>query len=321
MVAQIFDGKKIASELSSNIAVEVGKLRRETGRTPKLTCFLVGDDPASNTYVTAKERACVKVGIKPDIRKLPADISQENLIKLVKEANRDQSVDGMIVQLPLPKHIDSVEVIDNVDPAKDIDGLTHKNLGLLASGKPYLVPATPLGVWRMLQHAKVKTEGANVVVVGRSGLVGRPMSLIMSSAAMGNSTVTVCHTKTADLASHTRNADILIVTVGKSGFITSDMVKSGAVVIDVGINRVDDPTAKRGYRLVGDVDFDGVKQVASLITPVPGGVGPMTITMLLHNLVQAAESRCTSLVEDEEYLHNIANSESDTLPLERALVP
>ena len=317
MVAQIIDGKKIASELSSNIATEVGKLREKTGRTPKLTCFLVGGDPASKTYVAAKRRACIKAGIEADIRTLPADISQEHLVELVEGANRDQSVDGMIVQLPLPKHINPIVVIDKIDPIKDIDGLTHENLGLLASGRAHLIPATPFGVWQMLKYAKVKTKGADVVVVGRSNLVGLPMARIMEAPNMGDSTVATCHSGTKDLARYTRNADILIVAVGKPKLITAEMVKPGAVVIDVGINRVDDSTAERGYRLVGDVDFDGVKQVASLITPVPGGVGPMTITMLLYNLVRAAKSRVSESIED---FQNLVDSESGVQPSERALV-
>ena len=291
MTARILDGKQIAAEIRSNITTASNELASKLGRQLKLTVFLVGDDPASHTYVAAKQRACATAGIEADVRKLPAETSQQTLTDAIQAANRDPHTDGMIVQLPLPKHIDEETIVNTIDPAKDVDGLTTQNLGLLAGGKAHLLPATPFGVWRMLQHARVETKGANVVVMGRSRLVGLPMALIMASATMGNSTVTVCSSATRQPDFYTRNADIVIVAVGRPKLVTAQMVKPGAVVIDVGINRVDDPTAKRGYRLVGDVDFDGVSQIASLITPVPGGVGPMTITMLLYNLVRAAKSR------------------------------
>jgi len=289
MAAKIIDGKQIAADMQAEIKEEVTKLRQE-GIVPGLGVILVGDDPASQSYVTAKERACEALGIYSDDNRLPADTTQEDLIALIERMNNDPKINGILVQLPLPKHLDEGQVLLAISPDKDVDGFHPTNIGKMVAGQPAFLPCTPHGVIKLLQRNGVKIEGAHVVIVGRSNIVGKPIAnMLIQKNATGNATVTVCHTRTKDLTHHTRQADIIIAAVGRPNTITADMVKDGAAVIDVGVNRVEDATKKRGYRLAGDVDFEAVKEKASLITPVPGGVGPMTITMLLYNTVESAK--------------------------------
>lgn len=290
MSARIIDGKQISADIRQELLEETGRLRAERGVTPGLAVILVGEDPASQSYVTAKERACHETGIFSDDNRLPASTTQEELLALIAEKNADPRIHGILVQLPLPRHIDTDAVIAAISPEKDVDGFSPASLGRLMLGQPTFISCTPHGIIQLLLRTGVKTDGAHVVVVGRSNIVGKPVAnLLFQKAAGGNATVTVCHRHTRDLPSFTRQADILVAAVGSPGAITGDMVKPGAVVIDVGVNRVADPTAPRGYRLKGDVVFDEVKEVASMITPVPGGVGPMTITMLLYNTVLSAK--------------------------------
>lgn len=290
MSARIIDGKQISADIRQELLEETGRLRAERGVTPGLAVILVGEDPASQSYVTAKERACHETGIFSDDNRLPASTTQEELLALIAEKNADPRIHGILVQLPLPRHIDTDAVIAAISPEKDVDGFSPVSLGRLMLGQPTFISCTPHGIIQLLLRTGVKTDGAHVVVVGRSNIVGKPVAnLLFQKAAGGNATVTVCHRHTRDLPSFTRQADILVAAAGSPGAITGDMVKPGAVVIDVGVNRVADPTAPRGYRLKGDVAFDEVKEVASMITPVPGGVGPMTITMLLYNTVLSAK--------------------------------
>lgn len=290
MSARIIDGKQISADIRQELLEETGRLCAERGVTPGLAVILVGEDPASQSYVTAKERACHETGIFSDDNRLPASTTQEELLALIAEKNADPRIHGILVQLPLPRHIDTDAVIAAISPEKDVDGFSPVSLGRLMLGQPTFISCTPHGIIQLLLHTGVKTDGAHVVVVGRSNIVGKPVAnLLFQKAAGGNATVTVCHRHTRDLPSFTRQADILVAAAGSPGAITGDMVKPGAVVIDVGVNRVADPTAPRGYRLKGDVVFDEVKEVASMITPVPGGVGPMTITMLLYNTVLSAK--------------------------------
>jgi len=285
----LIDGVALAKKIRERVAEEAAALTAR-GLTPGLTVVLVGDDPASAVYVRSKGRASEEAGIASDTIRLPATTSERDLLALVDRLNADRTVHGILVQMPLPKHIDPDVVIRRIDPEKDVDGFHPYNVGLLLTGsKEGYAPCTPAGVMAMLRAYGVETRGANVVVVGRSNIVGKPMAaLLVQAGADADATVTVCHSRTRDLAEHTRRADIIIAAVGRAHLITADMVKPGAVVIDVGMNRLADETAPKGYRLVGDVDFEGVKQVAALITPVPGGVGPMTIAMLLQNTVRAA---------------------------------
>lgn len=290
MSARIIDGKQISADIRQELLEETGRLRAERGVTPGLAVILVGEDPASQSYVTAKERACHETGIFSDDNRLPASTTQEELLALIAEKNADPRIHGILVQLPLPRHIDTDAVIAAISPEKDVDGFSPVSLGRLMLWQPTFISCTPHGIIQLLLRTGVKTDGAHVVVVGRSNIVGKPVAnLLFQKAAGGNATVTVCHRHTRDLPSFTRQADILVAAAGSPGAITGDMVKPGAVVIDVGVNRVADPTAPRGYRLKGDVVFDEVKEVASMITPVPGGVGPMTITMLLYNTVLSAK--------------------------------
>jgi len=289
MTAQIIDGKQVAADMRAELKDEVAKLKQK-GIVPGLGVILVGDDPASRSYVTAKERSCEELGIYSDDNRLPADTSGEDLIALIKKMNADPKINGILVQLPLPKHINESEVLLTIDPAKDVDGFHPMNVGKMMVGEEGFLPCTPHGIIQLLIRSGVTIEGANVVIVGRSNIVGKPLAnMLMQKKDKGNATVTVCHTRTKDLAHHTRQADIVIAAAGRPNTITADMVKDGVVVIDVGINRVEDATKKKGYRLVGDVDFEAVKEKASLITPVPGGVGPMTITMLLYNTVESSK--------------------------------
>ena len=286
--ARLLDGAALARRIRAEVAADVTTLKAR-GVTPGLVVVLVGDDPASAVYVGAKEKASREAGMAGETIRLPADSSQAQLLALVQQLNQDERVHGILVQMPLPSQIDPDTVINQILPAKDVDGFHPVNVGkLLISHGDGFAPCTPAGVQRMLAEYGVQTRGADCVIVGRSSIVGKPMAaLLMQSGA--DATVTVCHSRTRDLASHTRRADILIVAAGRPRMVTADMVKPGAVVIDVGMNRIADASTKSGTRLVGDVDFDAVRQVASLITPVPGGVGPMTIAMLLHNTVRAAK--------------------------------
>ena len=291
MAHTLIDGKQIAAEVQGELSGRIDRLV-ETGHRPGLAVVLVGENPASISYVTAKERDCEKVGIASFDHRLPVETSQEALLDLVARLNADDAVDGILVQLPLPEQIDSDLVLQSIDPVKDVDGFHPLSLGRMLTGLPTLLPCTPHGVVQMLVRSGHDPAGKHVVVLGRSNIVGKPLAnLLALKQPGGNATVTVCHSRTPDIAAVTRQADILIAAIGKPEFVTADMVKDGVVVIDVGVNRVDDATRKRGYRLVGDVDFEGVKERASAITPVPGGVGPMTRTMLLFNTVVAAERR------------------------------
>jgi methylenetetrahydrofolate dehydrogenase (NADP+)/methenyltetrahydrofolate cyclohydrolase len=289
MTAQIIDGKQVAAALRAELQEKVARLK-DKGIVPGLAVVLVGEDPASKSYVTAKEKACGDIGIYSEDIRIPAETSQAELMALIDKLNKDEKINGILVQLPLPKHLDEGEVLLAIDPAKDVDGFHPVNVGKMMLGQKAFLPCTPHGVIQLLLKSNVKIEGAEVVIVGRSNIVGKPLAnMLIQKTPTGNATVTVCHTRTKNLADHILKADILIAAAGAPNMITADMVKAGAVVIDVGVNRVDDPTKKRGYRLAGDVDFEAVKEKASLITPVPGGVGPMTITMLLYNTVESAE--------------------------------
>ncbi len=293
MAATVIDGKAIAKEIRSEIKADVERLRMEYGVTPGLAVVLVGENPASVSYVRAKQRACEDAGIYSEQHNLPEDTPEEELLELVRELNAKDEIHGVLVQLPLPRHMDEGKVLEFISPDKDVDGFHPSNVGRMVIGKPRFLPCTPYGIQQLLIRSGVDPGGKHVVVVGRSNIVGKPIANILLQKKGGaNATVTVCHTGTVDMAAFTRQADILIVAAGRPKVITADMVKEGAVVIDVGVNRVDDPTAKRGYRLVGDVDFESVKEKAGMITPVPGGVGPMTIAMLLHNTVLAAKFAC-----------------------------
>jgi len=275
--------------MRQELAGEITALQKK-GVVPGLAVILVGDNPASQVYVRMKGKACDEAGLYHETIKLPKDTTQADLMALLERLNVNHQIHGILVQLPLPKQIDTNRALHRIDPRKDVDGFHPENVGKVAVGDPTgFRPATPYGVQQLLIRTGVETKGAHAVVVGRSNIVGRPMAaLLLHDAPGGNATVTVCHSRTRHIEQHTRQADILIVAIGKPEFVTGEMIKPGAVVIDVGVNRVDDPTRKQGYRLVGDVKFEEAKQVASAITPVPGGVGPMTITMLLYNTVQAA---------------------------------
>jgi methylenetetrahydrofolate dehydrogenase (NADP+) / methenyltetrahydrofolate cyclohydrolase len=290
MSARILDGTAIGKEIREEIAAEVARLGR-TGRTPGLAAVLVGEDPASAVYVRSKGKACEEAGMHSVTLRLPAETPESELLSTVDRLNADPAIHGILVQLPLPKHINSEKVLRRIDPAKDVDGFHPMNVGKLVTGdKTAFRPATPYGVQQMLIRSGIETRGAHAVIVGRSNIVGRPMAnLLIQQGPGGDATVTICHSRTRDLPAVTRTADILIAAIGKAEFVTAEMVRPGAVVIDVGINRVEDPSRPRGYRLVGDVAYEPVAQLASAITPVPGGVGPMTIAMLLQNTLQAMQ--------------------------------
>jgi len=289
MTAQIIDGKQVAADMRAELKAEVAKLK-EKNIVPGLGVILLGEDAASKSYVKAKEKACEDIGIYSDDNRLAAETSQQDLIALIKRMNEDDKINGILVQLPLPNGLNEAEVLLTIEPDKDVDGFHPTNVGKMVIGEKAFLPCTPHGVIQLLLRSGVKIESANVVIVGRSNIVGKPLAnMLIQKNAKGNATVTVCHTRTRDLARHTKNADIIVAAAGRPNTITADMVKDGAVVIDVGVNRVEDETKKRGYRLVGDVDFEAVKEKASFITPVPGGVGPMTITMLLYNTVESAK--------------------------------
>ena len=289
MPAIIIDGNAIAAEIRGEVATRVSAHVDAGGAVPHLTAVLVGDDPASATYVRNKARACAEAGIDAQTLTPPGDISQDDLLEIVRGLNADPAVSGILVQLPLPAHIDERAITEAVDPDKDVDGLHPVNLGRLVQGQPHLVPATPAGVQQILLRTGNDPDGKRVVVIGRSTLVGKPLALLLGQKAEGaNATVTLAHTGTSDLGAVAREADILVVAAGRPNTVTAEMVRPGAVVIDVGTNRVDDASRKRGWRLTGDVEFESVSQVAGAITPVPGGVGPVTIAMLLVNTLRAA---------------------------------
>lgn len=289
-MAQLIDGRQIASDIRSEIKDAVD-LRLDQGkRRPVLKVVLVGDNPASQSYVRGKQKAASEVGVEAETLLRLATISESELLALIKGLNDDPGVDGILVQLPLPDHIDEEKVLLAISPEKDVDGFHPMNVGRLVLGQNAFLPCTPTGIVELLKRSEIETSGAHAVVLGRSNIVGRPMANLLLRRGL-DSTVTVCHSRTKALSDHTRQADIIIAAIGKAGFVTADMVKEGAAVIDVGINRVDDASRKRGYRLVGDVDFDTVSEKASWITPVPGGVGPMTIAMLLKNTLDSANHR------------------------------
>jgi len=285
---KIIDGKGISDKITEEIALEVSKLKTEYNIVPGLAVVLVGTRKDSQTYVRKKKESAEKVGMNFVLKEVPETISQEELLKIVKELNNDPKIHGLIVQLPLPSHIDEVTILDAVDYAKDIDGFHPLNMGALAmkGREPKFVSCTPKGCIELLDRSGVNLDGKNVVVIGRSNIVGVPAALLCLKK---NATVTICHSRTTDLPGEVRKADVIIAAVGKALMVKKDWVKPGAVVIDVGMNALDDPTRKLGYRLVGDVDYNEVKEVASLITPVPGGVGPMTVAMLLQNTLTAAK--------------------------------
>ena len=290
MSAEIIDGKQISQDIRAELKDAVAELVGQ-GVTPGLAVILVGEDPASCSYVTAKERACEACGIFSDDNRLPADTTQEALMALVEEKNADPAIHGILVQLPLPAHLDESAVLLAIDPDKDVDGFHPMNVGKMMVGEKAYLPCTPHGVLQLLKRSEVPVAGSHVVVVGRSNIVGKPVAALLAQKSdLGNATVTMCHTGTRDLGEHTRQADIIVAAAGRPNTVTADMIKPGAVVIDVGVTRVEDASRERGYRLVGDVDFEGAADVAGKITPVPGGVGPMTIAMLLWNTVESARS-------------------------------
>lgn len=283
MTARLIDGKALAARIREHLAGEVAEFHQSTKIVPKLAAVLVGADPASQVYVRNKEQACAKVGMASDVHRLPESTTQAELLDLVGQLNADPLVHGILVQLPLPKHIHETTILDAVNPLKDVDCFHPENVGLMVQGRPRFLPCTPHGVQVLLAESGTKVDGANVVVLGRSEIVGKPVAMMLvQKGETANATVTICHSRTKNLPEITRSADILIAAIGKAAFVTADMVKPGAVVIDVGINRLND-------RLVGDVAFEPVKEIASAITPVPGGVGPMTIAMLLKNTLAAAK--------------------------------
>ena len=280
----ILDGKKTSNDIKEEIAVEVNSIVSNGGKTPHLSAILVGSDGASETYVNAKVKACAKVGFQSTLIRLSEDVSEEDLLAEVKKINDNSDIDGLIVQLPLPKHINEMKVTEAIDPKKDVDGFHPSNIGRMALNLPTYLPATPAGILELLKRYDVETSGKHCVVIGRSHIVGSPMSILMSrNNNPGNCTVTLTHSRTQNLKGITKTADILIVALGKAEFVTSDMIKEGVCIIDVGITRVRSDKTKSGWKLLGDVNFEDVKEKCSFITPVPGGVGPMTIAMLLQN--------------------------------------
>ena len=296
MAARVLNGNEIAAEFRAEVAVSAGQLASTSGVIPGLAAVLVGDDPASAVYVRNKGRACAEAGIFSEIFYWPSHARQDDLLAFIDRLNADSRFHGILVQLPLPEQLDETTVIQRVDPRKDVDGLHPVNQGRVLQGEPAFLPCTPSGVQQLLLRSGYDPAGKHVVIVGRSNIVGKPLAaLLMQRAPGGNATVTVCHTRTRDLPDITRQADILVAAMGVPGAIGADMVRKGAVVIDVGINRVDDASRRRGYRLVGDVEYEAVAAKAEAITPVPGGIGPMTIAMLLRNTVEAARHTATAL--------------------------
>ena len=291
----LLDGKKTSQEIKDELAALVAERKQQGKKVPHLAAILVGDDGASQTYVNAKVKACEKIGFGSSLKRLPATISEGELLTEIEALNNNPEVDGFIVQLPLPKHIDEQKVINAVHPDKDVDGFHPVNMGKLVLGLPAFIPATPNGIVELIKRAGVETEGKHCVVIGRSNIVGKPMAVLMARKGYpGNCTVTLAHSRTKNLAEYTKQADIVVAALGIPRFLKADMVKEGAVVVDVGITRVEDSSKKSGFRLEGDVDFETVAPKCSFITPVPGGVGPMTIASLLQNTLRAVEMRESS---------------------------
>ena len=291
MTTHIIDGNDIARKIRAELTQEIERLKAERGVTPGLATVLVGENPASQSYIRMKNKACRDLGLYSEQHTLPVTIAEADLLALLADLNRAAKIHGILVQLPLPDHIDEPKIISAILPEKDVDGFHPVNMGKLLIGLPGFRPCTPFGVQKMLTYSGIDPTGKHVVVVGRSNIVGKPIAnMLLQKATAANATVTVCHSRTADLPAITRQADILIAAIGQPEFITAEMVKTGAVVIDVGVNRVEDPSAPKGYRLVGDVKFDEVAPKCGAISPVPGGVGPMTITMLLYNTVEAVKA-------------------------------
>ena len=290
-MATILSGKECAAAMHEELKTKINEFKKSHSFVPRLAVILAGDDPASTSYVRGKEKDCVKVGIEFHLHKFDADLPEADLLALISNLNHDTTTHGFIVQLPLPAHINEEKVLYAIDPAKDVDGFHPVNIGKMMIGAECFLPATPHGIQQLLARNDIPIEGRHVVIVGRSNIVGKPLAMILvQKKPHANATVTICHTRTRDLPEITRTADIIVAAAGRPHTITRDMVKQGAVVVDVGVNRIDDPTKKRGYRLIGDVDFEEVSNIASAITPVPGGVGPMTRTMLLYNTVRAAQN-------------------------------
>ena len=293
-MTKILDGKATSLAIEAELTEAVNARLAAEQKRPHLAAVLVGDNPASRAYVGHKVKACARVGFDSTLVEKPADISQDDLLAVVEELNHNPDIDGFIVQLPLPDHIDDQAVLEAVNPAKDVDGFHPVNAGKMSLDLPCFLPATPMGIMSLLDRAGIDTQGKHAVILGRSSIVGTPMALLLRrNGAPGNCTVTVCHSRTQDLTEHTQRADILVAAIGRAHFVTADMVKEGAVVIDVGINRIPDATKKSGSRLTGDVDFDQVAPKCSWITPVPGGVGPMTIASLMQNTLQACANKDT----------------------------
>lgn len=288
----VIDGKKTSQDIKNEIAARVAEIKTEGGKIPHLAAILVGNDGASQTYVGAKVKSCHEIGFESTLIRLEETVSEQELLRVVEKVNENPDIDGLIVQLPLPNHISVEKVTDKIKPEKDVDGFTPANVGRMTLNWPAYVAATPYGIVELLKRYEIETSGKHCVVIGRSHIVGSPMSILMArNGNPGNATVTLTHSRTQNLKEITQTADILIVAIGKPEFVTADMVKEGAVVIDVGIHRIADSSKKSGFRLIGDVKFDEVSQKASAITPVPGGVGPMTIASLLYNTLQAAEKK------------------------------
>jgi len=285
---KIIDGKLISSQIKEEIKEEVRKLKHEKGFTPGLAFILVGEDPASKIYVSSKGKACEQLGIHSITETLPEETTEYTLLNLIEKFNEDDYIHGILVQLPVPDHIDEQKVIDTIDYKKDVDGFHPQNIGRLVTGSRSFIPCTPYGITELLKRSGVETKGKNVVVIGRSNIVGKPMANLLLKKKF-NSTVTVCHSATRDIKSYTLNADIIIVAMGKANFLKDDMIKEGCTIIDVGMNRIKDDSKKSGYRLTGDVDFESCYNKCSQITPVPGGVGPMTIAMLMKNTLESAQ--------------------------------
>ena len=284
----LLNGKETSDKIKEEIALEVEQVLARGEKRPHLAAILVGEDGASQTYVNSKVKSCEKVGFESTLIRMPDNTSEEELVKEVHGLNNNDEIDGFIIQLPLPKHINSDKIINAIDPNKDVDGFHPENAGLLSIGRPRFIPCTPKGIMRILNHYQINLKGKHVVVIGRSNIVGRPISILTSlKSEWANGTTTICHSGTPDIEFHTKKADVVVVALGIPGFLTSKMVKDNAIIIDVGINRVDDDSVK-GYTLIGDVEWEGVKKIASAITPVPGGVGPMTIAMLVENTIEAA---------------------------------
>jgi len=289
---KVLDGKGLAATIKEELKQEVDTIRLAAGKIPHLAAVLVGEDPASQVYVRNKVRSCERIGFRSTLIRRPAEMTQTELMEIVAELNEDSDVDGFIVQLPLPDHLDEDAVNLAIDPRKDVDGFTPVNIGMMTLGLPSYLPATPNGIMTMLERYGIPTSGKEVVVLGRSNIVGKPISILLGRKGdPGNATVTMCHSRTADLAFHTRRADILIAAIGIPEMVTADMVKDGAVIIDVGINRVADSTKERGYRLCGDVNYADLENKVAAMTPVPGGVGPMTVVSLLMNTLEASKKR------------------------------